>query len=133
MIASDALREEIARGVKTVAVSRGYMTPAARRDFNAHIDAVNIDLKAFTETFYHKTCFAHLAPVLETLKWLGHETGVWLEVTTLLIPGHNDSPDEIEKLCAWFVENLGPEVPLYFTAFPRRGAKRWPSVQPMRF
>ncbi|MDP6581462.1 MAG: AmmeMemoRadiSam system radical SAM enzyme [Vicinamibacterales bacterium] len=115
--AIDCAKEARARGVKTVAVSSGYMTPEARRDFYAHIDAVNIDLKAFTETFYHEISFAHLAPVLDTLSWLRQETDVWLEVTTLLIPGRNDSEDEVERLCAWLVENLGPEVPLHFSAF----------------
>ena len=115
--AIDCAQEAHALGIKTVAVSSGYMAPEARRDFYAHIDAVNIDLKAYTEQFYHKICFAHLAPVLDTLAWLRHETNVWLEVTTLLIPGQNDSEEEIEKLSTWCVENLGPEVPLHFTAF----------------
>ena len=115
--AIDCAVEAHARGLKTVAVSNGYMTPSARSDFYEHIDAVNIDLKAFTESFYEKTCFAHLEPVLDTLKWLKHETDVWLEVTTLLIPGHNDSEAEVEELCVWFLENLGATVPLHFTAF----------------
>jgi pyruvate formate lyase activating enzyme len=115
--AIDCAKAAQARGIKTVAVSSGYITPEARRDFYAHIDAANVDLKAFTETFYHEIAFAHLAPVLETLRWLKHETAVWLEVTTLLIPGHNDSVEEVEQLCSWFAENLGPEVPLHFSAF----------------
>lgn len=115
--AIDCAIEARARGIKTVAVSSGYMTPEARREFYAHMDAANIDLKAFTETFYHKICFAHLGPVLDTLEWLRHETDVWLEVTTLLIPGHNDSEEEVEKLCTWFAKKLGPDVPLHFTAF----------------
>ncbi len=106
-----------AQGIKTVAVSAGYITPEARADFFKHIDAANIDLKAFTEDFYQRLCFAHLAPVLETLRWLKQETSVWLEVTTLLIPGHNDDPAEIDQLCAWYMANLGPDVPLHFTAF----------------
>jgi pyruvate formate lyase activating enzyme len=105
------------RGLKTVAVTAGYITPAARRDFFAHIDAANIDLKAFSQQFYHKLCFANLEPVLDTLRWLKQETDVWIEVTTLLIPGHNDSEAEIGQLCDWFVQNLGPETPLHFTAF----------------
>lgn len=104
-------------GLKTVAVSAGYISPAARADFYRHMDAANIDLKAFTEDFYSRLCFAHLEPVLETLRWLKRETTVWLEVTTLLIPGHNDDPDEIKQLCAWFVANLGRDTPLHFTAF----------------
>ena len=105
------------RGLKTVAVTAGYISPKARQDFYAHLDAANIDLKAFTEQFYRKLCFAALQPVLDTLRWVKQETDIWLEVTTLLIPGHNDSVDEVAQLCDWFVENLGPDVPLHFTAF----------------
>ncbi len=115
--AIDCAQAAHALGLKTVAVTAGYITPDARRDFFAHIDAANVDLKAFTEQFYKRLCFAHLEPVLDTLRWLKRETDVWLEVTTLLIPGHNDSPGEIEQLCDWFVDNLGPEVPLHFSAF----------------
>ena len=105
------------RGLKTVAVTAGYIAPAARHDFFAHMDAANVDLKAFSQQFYHKLCFANLEPVLDTLRWLKQETEVWFEVTTLLIPGHNDSATEIAQLCNWFVQNLGPDVPLHFTAF----------------
>lgn len=105
------------RGIKTVAVTAGYMNPEPRREFYAHMDAANVDLKGFTEDFYHKRCFGELAPVLDTLMWLKRETKVWFEVTTLLIPGHNDSEKEVGELCAWFVKNLGPDVPLHFTAF----------------
>ncbi len=104
-------------GVKTVAVTAGYITELARGDFFEHLDAANVDLKAFTETFYKKLCFAELAPVLETLSWLKRETDVWFEVTTLLIPGQNDSESELTQLCQWFAENLGPTVPLHFSAF----------------
>jgi pyruvate formate lyase activating enzyme len=104
-------------GIRTVAVTAGYIQPAARRDFFAHMDAANVDLKAFSEGFYRRLCFADLRPVLETLCWLREETGVWLEVTTLLIPGQNDSEAEVGRLCDWFVSHLGPEVPLHFTAF----------------
>ncbi|MFZ0887179.1 MAG: AmmeMemoRadiSam system radical SAM enzyme, partial [Candidatus Binataceae bacterium] len=106
-----------ARGVKTVAVSAGYMCDAPRREFYRHIDAANIDLKGFTEAFYKRLCTGSLGPVLETLVYLKHETPVWLEITTLLIPGENDSPAEIEALSAWIFERLGPDVPLHFTAF----------------
>jgi pyruvate formate lyase activating enzyme len=106
-----------ARGLQTVAVSAGYISPEARRAFFAPMDAANIDLKAFDERFYRKLCLADLAPVLDTLCYIRHETQVWLEVTTLLIPGHNDSPEELARLCGWFVEHLGPDVPLHFTAF----------------
>jgi len=104
-------------GLKTVAVTAGYITPRARKDFFGCLDAANIDLKAFTERFYHKLCFAHLQPVLDTLKWVKDETDVWLEVTTLVIPGENDSEDEVARLCDWMTENLGPDVPLHFSAF----------------
>jgi pyruvate formate lyase activating enzyme len=104
-------------GVKSVAVTAGYITPEARPDFFGVMDAANVDLKAFTEQFYHKLCFAHLGPVLDTLIWLKRETQVWFEVTTLLIPGHNDSEAEVDQLVSWFAEHLGPEVPLHFTAF----------------
>jgi pyruvate formate lyase activating enzyme len=93
------------------------MNAPAREDFYRHIDAANIDLKAFSEQFYHSLCFARLQPVLETLSWLHHETEVWLEVTVLLIPGQNDSEREVDQLCTWFRKNLGPDVPLHFTAF----------------
>jgi len=106
-----------ARGVKTVAVSAGYMCDAPRREFYRHIDAANIDLKGFTEAFYKKLCTGSLSAVLETLAYLKHETKVWLEITTLLIPGENDSPAELEALSTWVFEHLGPDVPLHFTAF----------------
>jgi pyruvate formate lyase activating enzyme len=104
-------------GLKTVAVTAGYINPGARPAFFSRMDAANVDLKAFTESFYRGLCFAHLGPVLDTLRWLRHETQVWVEVTTLLIPDRNDSPDEVARLSDWFVENLGPDVPLHFTAF----------------
>ena len=104
-------------GIKTVAVTAGYITPEAREDFFGAVDAANIDLKAFTEEFYRKLCFAELAPVLDTLAWLKRETDVWIEVTTLVIPQWNDGDDELKRLAGWFVENLGPDVPLHFSAF----------------
>jgi pyruvate formate lyase activating enzyme len=104
-------------GIKTVSVTAGYMNPAPRAEFYRHIDAANVDLKAFTEDFYFKITKGHLQPVLETLEYLKHETQVWFEITTLLIPGENDSPGEIERLSRWVVERLGPDVPLHFTAF----------------
>ncbi|MEZ4451560.1 MAG: AmmeMemoRadiSam system radical SAM enzyme [Nannocystaceae bacterium] len=106
-----------ARGLKTVAVSAGYIGEAARGEFFAAIDAANIDLKAFTDRFYHKLCFAHLGPVLDTLRYLHHETSAWLEVTTLIIPDENDSVAEIDRLCRFVADELGPEVPLHFSAF----------------
>jgi pyruvate formate lyase activating enzyme len=111
---ADACR---ARGLRNVAVSAGYMCAEPRAEFYRHMDAANIDLKAFTEGFYKKLCTGALQPVLDTLVYLKHETDVWLEITTLLIPGQNDSPAEIEALSAWFIEHLGPDVPFHFTAF----------------
>ena len=105
------------RGIKTVAVTAGYVSASARPRFFEHMDAANVDLKAFTERFYHKLCAGHLQPVLDTLVYLKQETQVWLEVTTLLIPGENDGPEEVAGLCDWMVNNLGPDVPLHFSAF----------------
>jgi pyruvate formate lyase activating enzyme len=105
------------RGIKSVAVTAGYITDVARPEFYAAMDAANVDLKAFSEEFYAKICYAHLQPVLDTLRYLQHETDVWFEVTTLLIPGQNDSDDELARMCDWFAANLGPERPLHFTAF----------------
>jgi len=104
-------------GIRNVAVTAGYISPEPRDEFFAAMDAANVDLKAFTERFYKKLCTGALAPVLDTLVYLKRETAVWFEVTTLLIPGENDEPGEIEALSTWFMENLGPDVPLHFTAF----------------
>jgi pyruvate formate lyase activating enzyme len=106
-----------ARGIRTVAVTAGYMCAGPREEFFRHIDAANVDLKAFTEEFYRKTCGAELAPVLETLEYLKKETGVWLELTTLVIPGHNDSELELDAMTRWVVDHLGPDVPMHFSAF----------------
>ncbi|MGA9164853.1 MAG: AmmeMemoRadiSam system radical SAM enzyme [Thiobacillus sp.] len=106
-----------ARGLKTVAVTAGYMHDEARRAFYAKMDAANVDLKAFTEDFYFKLTGAHLQPVLDTLIYLKRETDVWLEITTLLIPGHNDSDAEVEAMSQWIMRELGPDVPLHFSAF----------------
>jgi pyruvate formate lyase activating enzyme len=106
-----------ARDLKTVAVTAGYVSPGARDELFSQMDAANIDLKAFTDGFYEKICAGRLAPVLETLEYVARETEVWLEVTTLLIPGLNDSDEEIRAECEWLVEHLGPDVPLHFTAF----------------
>jgi pyruvate formate lyase activating enzyme len=104
-------------GLKTVMVSNGYITHEAFRDIYPHIDAANIDLKAFTENFYGKITLTHLEPVLETLRWLKNETPVWFEITNLMIPTLNDDPAETRKLAEWIMANLGPDVPLHFTAF----------------
>ena len=111
---ADACHE---RGIKAVAVTAGYMCPEPRADFYRHMDAANVDLKAFTEAFYHDVCFGQLAPVLETLEYLKHETDVWFEVTNLLIPGLNDSNEEIDAMTQWVVDRLGPDVPMHFSAF----------------
>ena len=106
-----------ALGVQTVAVTAGYMHDAPRRAFYKKMDAANVDLKAFTDAFYFKQCAAHLQPVLDTLVYLKHETHVWFEITTLLIPGKNDSDEELTAECQWIQKELGADVPLHFTAF----------------
>jgi pyruvate formate lyase activating enzyme len=103
--------------IKSVAVTAGYICPEPRREFFRHMDAANIDLKAFTEDFYHRICGAHLQDVLETLLYVRHETDVWFELTTLLIPGENDSDQELHDMTGWVVENLGKDIPHHFTAF----------------
>ena len=106
-----------ARGIKTVAVTAGYMHDQPRRDFYAKMDAANVDLKAFTEDFYFKLTGSQLQPVLDTLAYLRHHTDVWFEITTLLIPGKNDSDEELSAMSQWIMRELGPDVPLHFTAF----------------
>jgi pyruvate formate lyase activating enzyme len=115
--AVDTARACRAAGVRNVAVTAGYVDPAPRAEFFAEMDAANVDLKAFSESFYKKVCAGSLAPVLETLAYVHEETDVWLEVTTLLIPGENDSEAELNAASAWFAETLGPNVPWHFTAF----------------
>ncbi len=115
--AVDVARECHSRGIKTVAVTAGYIAPEARREFFAHMDAANVDLKGFTEDFYQTLCSAHLQPVLDTLDYLRHQTSVWFEITTLLIPGHNDGDEELQSLARWVATHLGPDVPLHFSAF----------------
>ncbi len=119
------------RGVRTVAVTAGEICAEPRGPFFAAMDAANVDLKGFTERFYRKICGGHLAPVLETLTYLARETDVWLEITTLLIPGENDSEAELDTMTGWVVENLGPEVPMHFTAFhPDYKMRDRPSTPP---
>jgi pyruvate formate lyase activating enzyme len=105
------------RGLKTIAVTAGYICPEPRKAFFEVMDATNVDLKGFTEHFYQHLTLSHLEPVLDTLKWIKHESSVWLEITTLVIPGHNDSPQETREMCQWILRNLGDDVPLHFTAF----------------
>jgi pyruvate formate lyase activating enzyme len=104
-------------GLNTVMVSNGYITYDAFHDIYDHIDAANIDLKAFTEKFYGKITLTHLQPVLDALLWLKNETNVWFEITNLMIPTLNDAAEETRELCEWILQNLGPAVPLHFTAF----------------
>ncbi len=106
-----------ARGIRSVAVTAGYVMPAARREFFAAMDAANVDLKSFSERFYREICGGSLAVVKETLAYLVHDTHVWTEITTLLIPGENDSDAELTALCEWVAGALGVHVPLHFTAF----------------
>jgi len=114
MDVADACHE---RGIRTVAVTAGYMRAEPRAEFYAKMDAANVDLKAFTEDFYERITFSHLQAVLETLEYLHRETTVWLEITTLLIPGFNDSDSEVSQLSEWVMKSLGPDVPVHFTAF----------------
>ncbi|MEK7758628.1 MAG: AmmeMemoRadiSam system radical SAM enzyme, partial [Pseudomonadota bacterium] len=106
-----------ARGIQTVAVTAGYIHAEARREFYAKLDAANVDLKAFTDEFYFRLTGAHLAPVLDTLRYIKHEADTWLEITTLLIPGKNDSNEELEAMTRWIAKELGPDVQLHFSAF----------------
>jgi pyruvate formate lyase activating enzyme len=114
MDVADACREQ---GIRSVAVTAGYMCADPRAEFYAKMDAANVDLKGFTERFYRKICGGQLAPVLETLEYLKRETKVWFEITTLLIPDENDSDAEIDEMTRWIAEHLGLDVPLHFTAF----------------
>ncbi len=104
-------------GIKTVAVTAGYITPVAREPFFRVMDAANVDLKGFSEEFYFKLASGHLDPVLDTLRWLVHESDVWVELTTLIIPQANDSDDELKRMCDWIAADLRPDVPIHFTAF----------------
>ncbi|MFY9327278.1 MAG: AmmeMemoRadiSam system radical SAM enzyme [Georgfuchsia sp.] len=106
-----------AHGINAVAVTAGYMNPLPAREFYAKMDAANVDLKAFSDEFYVKLCGAHLQPVLDTLAFIAHDTKCWLEITTLLIPGKNDSDTELKALSAWVMQELGPDVPLHLSAF----------------
>jgi pyruvate formate lyase activating enzyme len=115
--AIDTAQECRSVGIKTVAVTAGYVGDKAREPFFAAMDATNIDLKGFTEDFYKRLCFARLGEVLDTIAYVCNETDVWCELTTLLIPGENDSDGEIDKLSRWVHDTIGPDVPLHFTAF----------------
>lgn len=105
------------QGIKNIAVTAGYVCPEPRAEFYRYMDAVNVDLKAFTEDFYRKLTGSHLQQVLETLEYIKYETNVWLELTTLIIPGENDSEDEIQQMTQWVIEHLGADVPMHFSVF----------------
>jgi len=105
------------KNIKTIAVTAGYISPDPREEFFNHIDAANIDLKSFSERFYKQMCSAHLNDILSTLEYLKHETEVWFEITTLIIPGENDTERELNEECEWIAQNLGSDVPLHFSAF----------------
>ncbi len=115
--AVDVARACREQGIKNVAVTAGYVTEAPREEFFRHMDAANVDLKAFTDRFYWKICGGHLRPVLDTLEYLSRETDVWFEITTLLIPDENDSEKEVDEMSQWIMDHLGPDVPLHLTAF----------------
>ncbi|MCK6370788.1 MAG: AmmeMemoRadiSam system radical SAM enzyme, partial [Gammaproteobacteria bacterium] len=115
--AIDVARACHERGVRTVAVTAGYVSPGPRAEFFRHMDAANVDLKSFSDDFYYRLCGARLAPVLDTLRYIRNETDTWLEITTLLIPGANDSDEELQALSGWIAAELGPDVPLHFSAF----------------
>ena len=104
-------------GIKSVAVTAGYISPPAREEFFHAMDAANVDLKAFTEDFYHRITYSHLQPVLDTLAWLKHESDVWFEITNLIIPDANDRPDEIRQMSDWILQTVGPDIPIHFSAF----------------
>ncbi len=106
-----------AAGLASIAVTAGYINPEARRDFFAVMDAANIDLKGFSDSFYQQVTGARLRPVLDTISYAVHETNVWVELTTLLLPGYNDASSDLREMCWWIVTELGPDVPLHFTAF----------------
>jgi AmmeMemoRadiSam system radical SAM enzyme/AmmeMemoRadiSam system protein B/uncharacterized protein (TIGR00296 family) len=115
--AIDTARACRERGIKAVAVTAGYISPEARRDFFDSMDAANVDLKAFNEEFYRKVTYSHLQPVLDTIAYLKRETNVWVELTNLIIPTENDSIEEMRQMCGWVLETVGDEVPIHFTAF----------------
>ena len=115
--AIDVARACSERGIRSVAVTSGYVCPEPRSEFYRYMDAANVELKSFSDDFYRRLCKARLNPVLDTLRYLRHETDVWLETTTLLIPGENDGEDEIDAMTRWVVAELGPDVPMHFTAF----------------
>jgi len=131
--AVDTAKECRARGLKTVAVTAGYVCPEPREEFYKWMDAANVDLKGFTEEFYKKYTDSSLQPVLETLEYIKKKTATWLEITTLLIPGVNDSEQELRAMSEWIVKTLGRDVPLHLTAFfPTHQMPNHPPTPPER-
>ena len=118
-------------GIYTVAVSAGYICARAREQLFSKMDAVNLDLKSFSRDFYRKNCLADLDVVLDTIKYVHDNTNAWLEITTLLIEGQNDSDNELEAMCKWLVENVGANVPLHFSAF--HGAYKFSNMPPTKY
>ena len=116
-LANDTARIAKANGLKNVFVSNGYMTTEALEVMSEWLDAINIDLKSMTEEFYHKICKASLAPVLDTIKYIAEQTDIWMELTTLVIPGHNDSADELKNIASFIATHLGPDIPWHLSAF----------------
>ncbi len=106
-----------AQGIRTVGVTAGYIEPGPRAELFGAMDAINIDLKGFTEEYYHKVCGGHLDRVLETIEWAVHESPAWIELTTLVVPGHNDSDAELTRMARWVIDHVGPDVPMHFSAF----------------
>ncbi len=106
-----------AQGIRTVGVTAGYIEPGPRAELFGVMDAINIDLKGFTEEYYHKVCGGHLDRVLESIEWAVHESPAWIELTTLVVPGHNDSDAELTRMARWVIDHVGPDVPMHFSAF----------------
>lgn len=115
--AVDVAKECRKRGIKNVAVTAGYINEEPRKEFFEYMDAVNVDLKAFSDEFYKKVCGGKLQDVLDTILYIHSSTEVWMELTTLLIPNENDSEQELNSMTKWICRNLGPDVPVHFSAF----------------
>lgn len=127
---ADIAYEAHLQKINTVLVTAGYINEKARENVFRFVKAANVDLKGFTESFYREYTGTHLQPILETLLWLRHKTNIWFEITTLLIPGVNDSDSEIIAECEWILEHLGSDVPLHFTSFhPDYKMKNYPSTE----
>jgi len=127
---SDCARAGREQGVESVMVSNGFITAEAQKTLFPVLKAIKIDFKGFTQDFYKKVCDGQLQPVLDTLKRLSG-SGVWYEIVVLVIPTLNDSPDEIKRMSAWMVKELGQDVPLHFSRFnPMYKMKNIPPTPP---